>query len=400
MQQQHDHAEQVRLLQRYLAKTATEEELSRLQALLANEETARSLAAISGEMDLVPVTGTRLSEGQSDVMLEAMLQSINGQQAIAADIAAEVVPMPARSRTNRLGYWMAAASVLFLLGSGLYFYVFNKKPAAPVPVAATDEILPGRQGALLTLADGSLVSLDTLKNGSIALQGGVMARLVNGALYYEGKGDRVVYNTMSTPRGRQFQLTLPDGTKVWLNASSSIRYPNLFTGGERKVTVTGESYFEVAHNPDMPFVVNVQDKAEVSGQGTHFNVNGYGDEGGLSATLLKGMLRVKAAGQSVTLQPGQQATLDQQLKVEQEVDLEKVMAWKNGLFNFNGSKLEVVMKQLERWYAIEVVYEKGIPDITVGGEMSKDISLNGLMVVLEKLDVHYRIEGRRLTILP
>jgi hypothetical protein len=274
------------------------------------------------------------------------------------------------------------------------------------------DIAPGKNGAVLTLADGTQVVLDSLHNGVIANQKGGQVLLKEGKLAYEPDGSgEVAYNTMTTPKGRQFQVTLPDGTKVWLNAASAVTYPTVFTGKERVVKVTGEVYFEVTKNVKMPFRVNVNNKAEIEVLGTHFNVNGYADESKISTTLLEGSVRVtvnSAIRPVVTLKPGQQAQITNGIsqaegtgiKVIENADSEKILAWKNGLFNFNGASLQEVMRQLKRWYDIDVVYEKGIPNITFWGEITRGVSLNDLLIGLEKTGVHFRMEGRKLVVMP
>jgi transmembrane sensor len=323
--------------------------------------------------------------------------------------AEQAAPVRPVHRVHFLRKWgWAAAAAILILSVGAYLFTTNKKTAQPADrLVKNVDIPPGKDGAVLSLADGSQVLLDTIKNGTIALQGGAIAKVVNGALLYEASGDEVVYNTMSTPRGKQYHVILPDGTEVWLNAASSIRYPTVFKGKQRTVTMTGEAYFEVASLPltpsggggtkgRMPFIVDVDGKAEVEVLGTHFNVDAYDNNTALSTTLLEGLVKVNGT----TITPGQQARITNVLKVVNNADTEKVMAWKNGLFNFEGATLEEVMKQLERWYDIEVVYEKGVPDIEFGGEMTKNISLKGLLLVLEKSDIHFRLEGRRLIVLP
>lgn len=297
--------------------------------------------------------------------------------------------------------WWAAAAVVLLLVVGTYVWNFGTQH--PVAVTNADNIQPGREGAILTLADGSQVSLDTISNGIVAMQGGAAARVMNGSLYYEGNGSQTIYNTMTTPKGRQYQLTLPDGTKVWLNNASSIRYPVAFNGKVRTVSIKGEAYFEVAENAAMPFVVDVDGRAEVKVLGTHFNINAYNDEAHINTTLLEGAVQVKAmAGtHTITLKPGQQAQLSaQEIKVIDNANMERVIAWKNGLFYFEGATMAEIMRQVARWYDIDVVYEKGIPDIEFEGGMTRDVSLGGLLITLEKLGVHYKLEGRKLMILP
>jgi ferric-dicitrate binding protein FerR (iron transport regulator) len=218
---------------------------------------------------------------------------------------------------------------------------------------------------------------------------------------------------MSTPNGRQFTVVLPDGTKVWLNAASSLRYPTMFTGTERKVEVNGEAYFEVAKNASMPFRAVVNNSTVIEVLGTAFNISSYSDDKEIKATLVEGAVRVitdnntESKINSVVLKPGQQAKITAAensrgaLTVINNVDIGKVIAWKNGLFNFNGVKLEDAMQQLARWYDIEIIYEKNIPDIQFFGEVSRDVSLAGLLKGLEGAGVNFRIEeGKKLVVYP
>jgi ferric-dicitrate binding protein FerR (iron transport regulator) len=307
--------------------------------------------------------------------------------------------------------WVAAASVLLAVGVYSWFRNNNHRQqqgAGVVPPQLAMDVLPGRDGAILTLADGRQVVLDSMGNGVIAMQDGAKVVLTNGQLAYALTGDvpgEVPYNIMSTPRGRQFNVVLPDGTKVWLNAASSLKYPIVFKGTERLVEVTGEAYFEVAANEQLPFKVKVKEGATIEVLGTHFNINAYTGEAGSTTTLLEGSVRITAedkAIKSVVLQQGEQAQVVSAataIKINRHVEIEKVMAWKNGLFNFDGMSLTEAMKQLERWYDLEVVYEKGIPDIYFAGEMSRNISLSGLLHGLKDAGVHFRIEqGKRLIV--
>lgn len=292
--------------------------------------------------------------------------------------------------------WAAAAVLMLMLGAG--FFWWRTSPDRPLQVTETPDILPGRNGAVLTLADGSTVMLDSLENGLIATQQGARAMLQNGQLVYEPVGGQTGgpgYNIMHTPKGRQFRLKLPDGTLVWLNAASTVRYPVVFTGKERRVEVQGEAYFEVAENAAMPFVVEAGQRAEITVLGTHFNVNAYEDEPTLNTTLLEGRVRVAAAGKKMELKPGQQAQISrqQEMNIVNDANLDKAVAWKNGTFNFEGSDLREIMRQLERWYDIKVVYEKDIPHTEYFGEISKRNNLQGVLQILEKSEVHFRIEN-------
>jgi ferric-dicitrate binding protein FerR (iron transport regulator) len=325
-------------------------------------------------------------------------------------------PAPVRNLSFLRRWWVAAA-LLLVLGTTAYLGTMNRKPALPATTAqrATD-IAPGKEGAILTLADGRQVILDSMGNGTIAQQNGVQVVLKDGQLSYESGslGGQPAYNTMHTPKGRQFQVRLPDGTKAWLNAASSITYPIAFNGTERSVKITGEVYFEVAGNREMPFTVNVNDKANVEVLGTHFNVNAYENERHIATTLLEGSVRVAnrqdihATGNTIILQPGEQAriaTADTRpgtgIQVIKAADIDQVTAWKNGFFDFEGAGLKEMMLQVERWYDITVVFEKGVPDTHFAGKIKRNVSLNGILKALDESDIHYRLDDeRRLVLLP
>jgi ferric-dicitrate binding protein FerR (iron transport regulator) len=269
------------------------------------------------------------------------------------------------------------------------------------------DIEPGKEGAILTLDDGTTVLLDSMSNGLVATQNGTKVLLNDGQLTYSvdnSSQGKLAYHTMTTPKGRQFQLQLPDGSKVWLNAASSIRYPVVFTGKGREVEVTGEVYFEISQNPNMPFRVTANGKTEIEVIGTHFNINAYTNEGNIRTTLLEGSVRISDHSEKIVLKPGQQAQSGQAsdpIKIIDDVDVEKVMAWKNGVLNFQDATLEEVMRQLERWYDIDVIYEKGIPKLEFFGKMGRDLTLNEVLRGLQISEVRCRIEeGRRLVIMP
>lgn len=313
-----------------------------------------------------------------------------------------VVPI-ARSR-----WWWAAAVLVVITGGAAAWYFKTNQPAGVITEQKEYDLQPGKSGAILVLANGSKLVLDSLQDGIVAREQGAKVVLSGGQLTYSKEDEHssaVTYNTMVTPKGRQFQVALPDGTRVWLNAASSLRYPTAFTGTERKVEITGEAYFEVASlsskgGKKISFKV-VVNNLEINVLGTHFNVNTYTDEPDTKVTLLEGAVKVTHKGASEMLKPGEQAQLNaggSLIKVT-GTDMAKVMAWKNGLFNFEGMPISQAMRQLARWYDIEVVYEQGIPDIVFGGKMPMDINLSQLMLVLKDAGVHYRLEaGNRLVI--
>ncbi|MGN6417744.1 MAG: FecR family protein [Pseudobacter sp.] len=342
-------------------------------------------------------------EVNKDLAFEKLMQQLP-----LADTDATEEIRPVSTIAGSRWYWAAAAVLLVSLS--VFFLWFRKDPSSEIvqkPGNEQQEILPGKNGAVLTLADGRQVVLDSLGNGVVATQGGGQVLLQNGQLSYEGAGSstgETAYNTMQTPKGRQFNLRLSDGTMVWLNAASSLRYPVAFPGKERRVEISGEAYFEVAQNQQQPFIVSINDRAEVEVLGTSFNVNAYVNESSIRTALLTGSVKVtpRTKQKAVVLKPGQLAriTADESIRIE-KVDEDRTLAWKNGAFNFNGASLDEVMKQLERWYDIEVVYESGVPDIRLGGELSRDVTLTDLLKGLKESELHFKIEsGRRLVILP
>lgn len=390
------------LIGKHLENSLNAEENSALEEWINSSENNRSLFNEINDQQQLTANLNRFYAYDSDRISAKIREQIPA--------FGQPVQKPARIVHSRWK-WAAAAAVLLLAGS-TYFLVTDQQKQPPV-MAAVDPvtIAPGKEGAILTLADGREVVLDSLGNGVVAQQNGTSVVLSNGQLIYDPARENasgMQYNQMTTPKGRQFRVTLPDGTKVWLNAASSIRYPTVFAENERKVEVFGEACFEVAKDARKPFLVTVNNKAEISVLGTLFNVNAYENEDAINTTLLNGSVKVaipsSARADGVILKPGQQARIGmhkatEEIQVFNNEDLEKVMAWKNGLFNFEGAHLEEVMRQLERWYNIDVVYENGIPDIRFLGEMSRQIALADLLEILRRTEVDFRVEGRKLIVL-
>jgi transmembrane sensor len=341
---------------------------------------------------------------------KALLTDLSERYALNGDLAwkrvaartmeKEAAPVMAPVRRIRaIRRWWAAAAILLLAGIGTYFWAtIPKDNATPIVENRSSDIPAGREGAVLTLADGSQVSLDTIQNATIAQQGGVTARVVDGTLRYEGTGNEIMYNTVSTPKGRMYRVILPDGTIAWLNAASHIKYPSAFSGAHRKVELKGEAYFEVAKDPIRPFFVKINETTSIEVLGTSFNVNAYSNEISINTTLLEGKVKVMAAANFRLLLPGRQALVENNYIKVIDADTDKVMAWKNGLFDFTDASFASMMRQLERWYDIEVVYENGIPDLALTGKISRDVTLQGLLKNLERMGVHCQLKERKLIV--
>lgn len=303
----------------------------------------------------------------------------------------------------------AAASIigLLLLVTFVWYNRGGKKEIAQTEVknkSYKNDILPGGDKAILTLADGSTIVLDDALNGTLTQQGNTKVIKLGGRLAYDPAhtdSKEVVYNTISTPRGGQYQVELPDGTNVWLNAASSIKFPTAFIGKERRVDITGEGYFEVAKNKYMPFIVGVNG-AEVQVFGTHFNVMAYNDEAAIKTTLLEGSVKFVNGNSAHMLQPGQQSQLtkDGQVKVVKDVDVDEVVAWKNGLFYFENANIETVMRQLSRWYDVEVVYQNEQDADPLHAEIPRNTKLSDALKALELTgSARFKIEGRKVIVI-
>jgi len=320
--------------------------------------------------------------------------------------------------------YAAAASVIIIASVFIYMWQLRKPGAATLPtptVAKMNDASPGKYKAKLTLADGTVIILDSAKSGRLVQQGGLIVLNKSGKLIYEkvGETDKVLYNTLTTTKGETYATELSDGTKVWLNSQSTLRYPITFTGDVRKVEITGEAYFEVAPSIAMsangtkakrPFVVSVNGM-EVEVLGTHFNINSYADEPAMKTTLLEGKVRVRSAATSeqVILQPGQQANLNnktQKLAKLYNVDIEQAVAWKNGYFQFNDADISTVMREIVRWFDVKVVYEGSVPQRKFAGKIPKSSSLIQLLQILENMErlqtspVQFKLQGNKIIVSP
>ncbi|RXK83620.1 FecR family protein [Filimonas effusa] len=388
------------LLNGYLNSALTPLETEELQLLLLEDNTALQVKeGFPSIIDGYAAAADYRSE-EWDPIADHILSESRG-------IVLPVLPTRPKRRTRLLRTWTLIAAVFVCMVAGTYVWLRYSGSGSGNRQAKRQQprfpgITPGKEGAVLTLADGSQVVLDSVGNSVVASQQGTAVVMKNGQLSYGGAATgEQVYNTVTTPKGRQFRLRLADGTQVWLNAASSLHFPAAFAGKERKVEVTGEVYFEVADNASMPFRVMTKERAEIHVLGTAFNVNAYEDEAATKVTLVGGAIQVSNGMAQKLLQPGQQATLAEGKTVVTEVDVEKVVAWKNGVFSFGKEvSLEDVMRQVARWYDIEVKYEGNINRRQFGGKINRAADIEKVLEVLEESGIRYRINGREITIMP
>jgi ferric-dicitrate binding protein FerR (iron transport regulator) len=298
---------------------------------------------------------------------------------------------------------------LLLCGAWLMLSQHQHKPNQVVVEATIRDVAPGSNKAILTLADGKQIILDSAQ-GNIVQRGNLKVTNLGGKLDYEGQSNTVEYHTLSTPRGGQYKLVLPDGSDVWLNAASSITFPTAFIGKERNVTIKGEAYFEVAHNAKQPFHVKVN-KMNIEVLGTHFNINSYRDEPYIKTTLLEGSVKIsRNDGETVLLKPRHQARVNQLTDEPIAIttpDIDEVMAWKNGRFFYNNTDLKTIMRQVMRWYDVDVEYKNNIPVRYFTADISRDKKLSAILKILELSNIHFRLEedsspghAGKITVLP
>jgi hypothetical protein len=297
---------------------------------------------------------------------------------------------------------VTAASVLFVIFLGTYFYVTkpSSKTLVNQSIVKKDVIAPSSSKATITLANGQIVELDAIGSGTlVASQGEVnVMKTEDGQIVYKGTSKEVAYNTLYNPRGSKvISLRLNDGSIVWLNSQSSIRYPVAFVGDERQVEITGEAYFEVAKNLTKKFIV-VSNGLNIEVLGTHFNVNSYNENKKIKVTLLEGSVKIIKGGGTCILKPGQQAQVANEIQVLNGANIESVMAWKNGFFSFSGTSVEELMNILGRWYNVEIVFNKSIPNRQFGGHIATSANLSQVIKVLNESELKCALIDGKLVI--
>ncbi|HEY8930562.1 MAG TPA: FecR domain-containing protein [Mucilaginibacter sp.] len=307
--------------------------------------------------------------------------------------------------------WLRISAAVLVVGFGLialHFHLkrdtINKQALARQKPVLKNDVSPGGNKAVLTLANGQKINLSDVKNGVLASQGQtVLKKDKDGRIIYEKPAGKPVdsasiYNTITIPNGGQFQLVLSDGSKVWLNSASSITFPAVFSKTERKVTITGEAYFEVAKNKHLPFRV-VAGKQTVEVLGTHFNVNAYADEPEMKTTLIEGSVKVSAGSESAILKPSQQSSISGAGKIRvSTVDTDDILAWTTGNFQFEKAEIPLIMRQASRWYNVDIKYEGEVPQRRFTGSISRNVNLSELLNMLKYTGIHFKIEGKTIVV--
>lgn len=389
MQERNDHIK--RLIRRWMEDTITREEKDALVRLL-NEQTLPAdvepgLQEIWDAQTSQPV----FSEDETVSMIERILSNHPLQE--------EMDPQPAVHRIHFMRRWgWVAASIIIIVSAGVFLWTANRKAPRTIVQAPANEVMPAMGKVVLKLPDGQQIYLDSMQ-GSIVKEGALTVNNKKGALEYEGAAGKLEYHTLTVPRGRQYKLLLPDGTNVWLNAASSITYPIAFTQQERKVTVSGEAYFEVAKNRSKPFRVAANDML-ITVIGTHFDVNAYTDEPYLATTVLEGGVKVSRNNRTVTLSPNEQSLSDAtgSISVNRNVNVDEIMAWRTGFFHFESADLPTILRELARWYDVDVAYEGAISKERFFVIVNRNSSLSAVLKALQVSDVEFHIDGKKLTV--
>jgi transmembrane sensor len=405
------------LLNRYANKTCTPEEKEELMRLLQESGNDEAVQQLIDKMIVERQVTHRMPEHNAQAVLQAIFEADESP----------VVPIET-APVRRIPFArIAAAAIIVLLVTAVGWQWLMRSPKTQVATveATKNDVAPGGNKALLTLANGSTIVLDNAANGIVAQEGNAnVVKLKNGELAYKRSDDKSgnqltidhspLNNTLSTPKGGEYKIVLPDGSTVWLNAASSITYPTVFEGKERKVQVSGEAYFEVAkmvtveNGKRVPFIVDIinrttgDNQGQVEVLGTHFNINAYDDEKAVKTTLLEGKVKTSMVnGQWSMLKPGQQAVIHHsQLTIHDNIDVGDVMAWKNGLFHFENADMKTVMRQLSRWYDVEVVYKNNKETADpLFFEVNRNTNLSDVLKVLNLAGgARFSIENKKIIV--
>jgi transmembrane sensor len=372
------------LLERFVAEKATKEERQLLRNYMLKPE-FRPYVEKFIEQQLY--TSTEIFSGlNTDAVFNNIITPIEQKNT--------AIPSAHRVHFLRRGFLKYAAAIILILGAAAYFVINNKKQTADKEIVSVNVKAPATEKAMITLANGKIINLDNTPAGIITTEGKItIEKLNDGSIVYRGAGnEEIIYNTITVPKGSKVaNLTLADGTQVYLNTGSALKYPVAFSGKDRRVEVTGEAYFEVAKNATKPFIVS-SIKESIMVLGTSFNVNSYIDEPHSKTSLIEGSIKIN----NKILQPGQAYTNGNIISTNIQNDI----AWKNGYFNLEGLTLKETMRQLARWYDVDVVYETTIPEERLYGKMDRNLTLKDALSGLEGVIAHFELKGKTIYVRP
>ena len=379
----------------YINNRCREGEEEELMALVAEPNNQANVQRLIDNL----VENTMADLQMPDDAAASILQNI---------LRAKAVVIPIQQRKSIVAWWWRAAAVVILILAGITYWILNDNyhtkaksvPQAQVPV----HILPGGNRAVLTTSEGETIILDSVQNGIIAQQGNWKISKQGGLLIFNVSastkpGIPISYNTLSTPKGGQYQLLLGDGSRVWLNAASSLKFPTSFVDSQRIVELTGEAYFEVAKNSQKPFLVNINDM-QVRVLGTHFNINAYDDEDFIKTSLLEGSIKITKGKISGLLKPGEQATIsniDDNIQIG-KANVEEAIAWKNGLFQFEGADINHIMNEISRWYNVQIEYASKLQTRRFEGKISRSAQLSDVLKILELSNVKFEVLENKIIV--
>ena len=393
------------LIKRYFDDTISHAELSELSEWVTNYSSEDELAELLEQSWHQHHGNSKMPEDASRNILSSILKSSVSRE--PEESSTRVIAI--RRNVSWIKRFAVAASILIIISVGYFMFRPTASTRAVVlntKNTKTELIMPGGSKATLTLSGGNKIILDSAGIGLLTKQGGAnVVKLSNGQLQYlpgQTANQEIVYNTMSTPVGGIYEVILPDGSKVWLNSSSSVTYPTSFSGNERRVKITGEAYFEVAHDKTKPFHVSVNEM-DVEVLGTHFDINSYDNEPSIKTTLLEGKVKVSKGGSEVLITPGEQVVAGKstnELSIKKDgVNLDKVVAWKNGKFIFLDDDINDIMRQLERWYGVSVTYHKNVTTEEFDGVISRNVNISQILDMLEKSgNVKFTIQDRNILV--
>lgn len=394
------------LFNRYINQQCNEQEEAELMELISLSDNESDVKLLIDQVAANIGSEFQMTDEMANSILQNILTSDNGH----------IVPLNRKKIISNRWMRIVAAAMIVLLGGSICWFIDKKEDSKDQLIVEKQiRILPGGDKAMLTMADGRTIILDTMQNGKLAQQKNADVLKKAGLLMYDVKvvSDNNIlseYNTLSTPKGGQYQVVLPDGSKVWLNAASSLRFPTAFAGNRRDVELNGEAYFEVQSlalkdgKGKLPFFIHLTSPSGERGQievlGTHFNVNAYLDEAAIKTTLLEGVVRISKGKNNTLLTIGQQGQLfnSGEIKLDKNVDTNEAVAWKNGLFQFAGADIATVMRQIGRWYNVDISYSGKIPVRQFEGKISRNAQLSEVLQILELSNVKFTVEGKNIIV--